>query len=82
MREQNTSYKSPPRTFENIDLFEKPTTYAVVTGQQVGLFGGPMYTVFKTITAIKLAERLKAKYPHHDFVPIFWIEAKTMILPK
>jgi bacillithiol biosynthesis cysteine-adding enzyme BshC len=74
--EQNKSFHSPARTFENISLLEKPTTYAVVTGQQVGLFGGPMYTVFKTITAIKLAEKLKTKFPKFDFVPVFWIEGE------
>lgn len=76
MREQNKAFGSPPSTFSNITLLEKPSTYAVVTGQQVGLLGGPMYTIYKTITAIKLAERLKLKFPNHDFVPVFWIEGE------
>ena len=74
--EQNRAFGSSAKTFENIALLEKPTTYAIVTGQQVGLFGGPLYTIFKTITAIKLAERLKAKLPALDFVPVFWIEGE------
>ncbi len=76
MAEQNRVFGSSPKTFENISLLERPGTFAVVTGQQVGLFGGPMYTVFKTITTIKLAERLKAKFPGNDFVPVFWIEGE------
>ncbi len=76
LREQNSAFGSTARTLENIALLRKSTTLAVVTGQQVGLFGGPLYTVFKTITAIKLAERLKAKFPSHDFVPIFWLEGE------
>lgn len=76
LREQNTGYGASQRTYDNINLLEKPTTYAVVTGQQVSLMGGPLYTVFKTVTAIKLAERLKAKYPSLDFVPIFWLEGE------
>ena len=74
--EQNESFRSPAKTFENISLLEKPTTYAVVTGQQVGLFGGPMYTVFKMITTIKLAEKLRTKFPDYSFVPVFWVEGE------
>ncbi|MFN0158229.1 MAG: bacillithiol biosynthesis cysteine-adding enzyme BshC [Bacteroidota bacterium] len=74
--EQNKSFGCGEQTFANIALLSKPTTYAVVTGQQVGILGGPMYTVLKTVTAIKLAERLKSKFPHLDFVPVFWIEGE------
>jgi bacillithiol biosynthesis cysteine-adding enzyme BshC len=76
MREQNTAFGSGQRTMENIALLGNPATHAVVTGQQVGLFGGPLYTVFKTLTAIALAGHLKEKYPDHDFVPVFWIEGE------
>jgi bacillithiol synthase len=48
LREQNSGFSSSQKTFDNIALLERPSTYAVVTGQQVGLFGGPLYTVFKT----------------------------------
>jgi bacillithiol biosynthesis cysteine-adding enzyme BshC len=76
LKEQNSAFGSTHKTFENIALLEKSTTFAVVTGQQVGLFGGPLYTIFKTLTAIKLAERLKAKFPSYDFVPVFWVEGE------
>lgn len=76
LREQNIAFGSPHKTMENISLLERPTTFAVVTGQQVGLFGGPLYTLFKSITAIKFAEKLKAKFPSYDFVPVFWMEGE------
>jgi bacillithiol biosynthesis cysteine-adding enzyme BshC len=76
LREQNTAFGSGQRAMENIALLGNPATLAVVTGQQVGLFGGPLYTVFKTLTAIALAGHLKEKYPDHDVVPVFWIEGE------
>src|SRR5579871_5429047 len=54
-----------------LDLLAKPGTVAVVTGQQVGLFSGPAYTIYKALTAVKLAEELSAEGIRA--VPIFWL---------
>src|SRR5437660_8629409 len=45
----------------SLDLMAKPGTVAVVTGQQVGLFSGPAYTVYKALTAVKLAAELTGR---------------------
>ena len=55
----------------SLDLLAKPGTVAVVTGQQVGLFSGPAYTIYKALTAVKLAERLCSQ--GLPAVPIFWL---------
>ena len=52
-----------------------PKTVAVVTGQQAGLFGGPLYTLIKAITAIKLAEQV-SREQHVAAVAVFWVEAE------
>ncbi|HVN03788.1 MAG TPA: bacillithiol biosynthesis cysteine-adding enzyme BshC [Bryobacteraceae bacterium] len=46
-------------------------TVAVVTGQQVGLFSGPAYTIYKALTAVKLARDLSARGT--PAVPVFWL---------
>ncbi len=51
--------------------FAQPGTVAVVTGQQVGLFSGPAYTIFKALTAVKLANHLTEQ--GISAVPVFWL---------
>jgi len=51
----------------------EPGTYAIATGQQIGLFGGPLYTVLKAVCAVNWARRLELIYPEHRFVPVFWM---------
>ncbi|HUI08845.1 MAG TPA: bacillithiol biosynthesis cysteine-adding enzyme BshC [Bacteroidota bacterium] len=76
LTEQNSGKGESPRTLENIRLLGSAGTYAVVTGQQVGLFGGPLYTLYKAITALLLAQKLSAKFPGKNFVPVFWLEGE------
>src|SRR5688572_18101600 len=52
-----------------------PTTVAIVTGQQAGLFGGPLFTLYKGLTAAKLAAQI-AKEHGVPAVAVFWVEAE------
>ncbi len=61
-------------TKRNIDLLKSSNTIAIITGQQLGIFTGPLYTLYKSITAIKLSKKLKEEFPEFNFVPIFWLE--------
>ena len=54
-----------------LDALAQPGALAVVTGQQVGLFSGPAYTIHKALTAAKLAGRLSAA--GIPAVPVFWL---------
>jgi bacillithiol biosynthesis cysteine-adding enzyme BshC len=72
LSEQNRGYGCGSRTLENIDKIVRDRACAVVTGQQVGLFSGPLYTVYKALTAVKLADRLNQP-GSGCFVPIFWL---------
>jgi len=72
LREQNQNYGCGPRTLGHIEAMEREQACAVVTGQQAGLFSGPLYTIYKALTAIKLAERLSRSGPG-KYVPVFWL---------
>lgn len=71
---QYSDQKPSKQTQSNIELLGSNKTIAVVTGQQLGILGGPLYTIYKTITAIKLCNFLKEKFDEYQFVPIFWLE--------
>ncbi len=62
------------KTSANIESLKSGKTFSIVTGQQLGLLGGPLYTFYKTISAIKLAEELNNEYADYNFVPVFWLE--------
>lgn len=52
-----------------------PATVAILTGQQAGLFGGPLFTLLKALTALKLADRVSREY-HVPAVAVFWTESE------
>jgi bacillithiol biosynthesis cysteine-adding enzyme BshC len=63
----------PPAVAANLDLLAKDTTFTITTGHQLNLFTGPLYFIYKIVTAIKLSQQLKAAYPQYDFVPVYWL---------
>lgn len=70
LQEQNSALGAGPTTFSNLDRFAAGAL-AVVSGQQVGLFSGPAYAIYKAVSAIQIARELTAA--GHDAVPIFWM---------
>ena len=70
---QYSLYSPSEKTITNISKLKNENTIAILTGQQLGLAGGPLYTVYKIFTAIKLSEYLKEKFTDYNFVPIFWL---------
>ena len=70
LERQNRAWGASPKTLANIERFKRGAL-AAVTGQQVGLFGGPLFSIFKALTAVKLAEEATAAGV--DCVPVFWL---------
>ena len=70
LERQNQSWNASPETLANIRRLRQGAA-AIVTGQQVGLFGGPMFSLYKALSAVKLAEEATAA--GIDAVPVFWL---------
>ena len=70
LEQQNRSFGAGDLVFENIARL-RDGAGAVVTGQQVTLFGGPLFTILKAATAIRKAKDASASGRPH--VPIFWL---------
>lgn len=70
LERQNKNFGASPKTLANVERLRKGAA-AVVTGQQVGLFGGPMFAIYKALTGVKLAE--EATGGGIETVPVFWL---------
>jgi bacillithiol biosynthesis cysteine-adding enzyme BshC len=70
LRDQNAALGADEATRENLDRLENGAV-AVVSGQQVGLFGGPAYAIYKAVTAIQIAQELTRAGV--EAVPVFWM---------
>ena len=67
----NRQAGSSELTFKHIEMLRRPGSVAIVTGQQAGLFTGPLYTIHKALTVIKLAACLRDQGV--EAAPVFWI---------
>jgi len=73
LKKQHTNFQISEATSNNIELLNQPNTYTITTGHQLNLLTGPLYFIYKIITVINLTKELKAAYPEHNFVPIYWM---------
>ncbi|MFH0765498.1 MAG: bacillithiol biosynthesis cysteine-adding enzyme BshC [Calditrichota bacterium] len=64
----------PPAVDRSLDALDQTDALAVVTGQQLGLFGGPLYTYYKALTTVLLARELEAE-SNGPVIPVFWMES-------
>jgi bacillithiol biosynthesis cysteine-adding enzyme BshC len=70
----NRRWGAGESTLNNIQLLRESDCIAVVSGQQAGLFTGPLYTIYKALSAVKLAGCLRQR--ETKAVPVFWMAAE------
>lgn len=73
LSEQYKSIETSEAVLENIEKLQSGNTFTVITAHQPSLFTGPLYYIYKIVTAINLAKELDKKYPNCQFVPVFYL---------
>jgi bacillithiol biosynthesis cysteine-adding enzyme BshC len=73
LRRQYAQLSPPALVKQHINLLADDRTFTITTGHQLNIFTGPLYFIYKIVTAIKLAADLKKEYPAYNFVPVYWM---------
>ncbi|MEX2397280.1 MAG: bacillithiol biosynthesis BshC, partial [Balneolales bacterium] len=68
----NKPFNLQPTARANLESLRDPDTLTVATGQQMMVYGGPLFTVYKTITIILLARKL-SETTGKKVIPVFWL---------
>lgn len=72
LKQFNEPFHLHSNALDNIEKLKEDDTVTIVTGQQLGIYGGPLYTIFKAMTTIILARNLSGK-TGKNVVPVFWL---------
>jgi len=80
LQAMNAAWGAGEETLKNIELLRDADCLAVVSGQQAGLFSGPLYTIYKALSAVKLAGCLTQR--NSKAVPVFWIATEDHDFPE
>ncbi|PKP14328.1 MAG: bacillithiol biosynthesis cysteine-adding enzyme BshC [Bacteroidetes bacterium HGW-Bacteroidetes-3] len=73
LKQQYKNSSVSEQTEQNIESLLNENTFTVTTGHQLNIFTGPLYFLYKIVTAINLANRLKKEFPQQNFVPVYWM---------
>nr|WP_121271022.1 bacillithiol biosynthesis cysteine-adding enzyme BshC [Pedobacter schmidteae] len=73
IQQQYAAVKTTPMVTEHIKRLGDSRTFTITTGHQLNIFTGPLYFIYKIVTAINLARTLKQEFPDYNFVPVYWM---------
>lgn len=60
----------------NLESLLEKSAFTVTTGHQLNLFTGPLYFIYKIVSTINLAKKLKQTYPKSNFIPVYWMASE------
>lgn len=76
LQKQYKNLPKNPAVDLNLALLQQEKTFTVTTGHQLNIFTGPLYFIYKIVTAIKTCQELKQAYPENEFVPVYWMASE------
>lgn len=65
-----------PKVFENIEKLRDSNTFTVTTGQQLHLFIGPAFVIYKILSVVDHCELFQSQHPDRHFVPVYWMASE------
>ncbi len=76
LEEKYSGISCSEKTSGNLASLKRETTFTVTTGHQLNVFTGPVYSIYKMLHTIRLAEELNVLYPEIHVVPVFWMASE------
>ena len=76
IKNQNSKLQLSKKTEQNIELLKSENSFTITTGHQLCLFTGPLYFIYKIVSAINLSKQLTQSFPENNFIPIFWMASE------
>lgn len=82
LKKQYAGVAASDAVSKNIEALSSANTFTITTAHQNNIFSGPLYFIYKTLHAIRLAEHCKASFPEYNFVPVFYIGSEDADLDE
>nr|WP_299383657.1 bacillithiol biosynthesis cysteine-adding enzyme BshC [Allomuricauda sp.] len=76
LHEQYQGFHVSEATQEQISSLQHSNTFTVVTGHQLNLFTGPLYFLYKIVSTVAMAQKLRDTYKDYRFVPVYWMASE------
>ena len=76
IKDQNSTLQLSKKTEQNIELLRNKNAFTITTGHQLCLFTGPLYFIYKIVSAINLSKQLTQSFPENNFIPVFWMASE------
>jgi bacillithiol biosynthesis cysteine-adding enzyme BshC len=67
---------------KNIEALASENTFTITTAHQNNIFSGPLYFIYKTLHAIRLADFCRVSFPQYNFIPVFYVGSEDADLDE
>lgn len=76
LEEQYSGLSISDNVKHNIAALRDQKTFTVTTGHQLNIFTGPLFFLYKIVSAINICQELSSRFPEYNFVPVYWMASE------